>query len=63
MKTESFNKKSNEVMILLLEQLKEVNNKLSRFFKLIPEESLKGYKNREQIKKAHRNALDLYPYE
>ena len=63
MKTESFNKKSNEVMVLLLEQLKEVNSKLSKFLKLVPEESLKEYKNHEQIKKAYHDALSLHPHE
>jgi len=45
----------------LLKELKEINKHLKKFLLIIPEESLKEYKNVSQIKKAFEKATRLYP--
>jgi vacuolar-type H+-ATPase subunit F/Vma7 len=45
----------------LLKELREINKNLKKFLLIIPEESLKEYKNVSQIKKAFEKATRLYP--
>jgi vacuolar-type H+-ATPase subunit F/Vma7 len=45
----------------LLKELREINKNLRKFLLIIPEESLKEYKNISQIKKAFEKATRLYP--
>jgi vacuolar-type H+-ATPase subunit F/Vma7 len=45
----------------LLKELREINKNLKKFLLIIPEESLKEYKNVSQIKKAFKKATRLYP--
>lgn len=41
----------------ILKELKLIRNQLQKFLVLIPEESLKEYKNQASIKKAYLSAL------
>ena len=45
----------------LLKELREINKNLKKFLLIIPEESLKEYKNAFQIKRAFGRATKLYP--
>ncbi len=45
----------------LLKELREINKNLKKFLLIIPEESLKEYKNAFQIKRAFGRAVKLYP--
>ncbi len=45
----------------LLKELREINKNLKKFLLIIPEESLKEYKNVSEIKKAFTKAISLYP--
>ena len=45
----------------LLRELREINKNLKRFLLIIPEESLKEYKNSPEIKRAFAKAVKLYP--
>lgn len=45
----------------LLRELREINKNLKKFLLIIPEESLKEYKNVSGIKKAFERAVKLYP--
>jgi len=44
-----------------LRELREINKNLKRFLLIIPEESLKEYKNSSEIKRAFAKAVKLYP--
>jgi vacuolar-type H+-ATPase subunit F/Vma7 len=45
----------------LLKELREINKNLKKFLLIIPEESLKEYKDISEIKKAFQEALKFYP--
>jgi len=45
----------------LLKELKEINKNLKKFLLIIPEESLKEYKDVSQIKKAFEKATKSFP--
>ncbi len=60
MANQTFTKKEKSIEALLKE-LREINKNLKKFLLIIPEESLKEYKNISQIKKAFENATKLYP--
>ena len=45
----------------ILKELRLIKDQLQKFLVLIPEESLKEYKNEIQIKKAYPKALKKYP--
>ena len=51
------NLKINQV----LTELKLIREELRKFLVLLPEENLKEYKNKAQIKKAYLKALQKYP--
>lgn len=53
--------KQNRVFQTLLEELKAIRNQLEKLLVLIPEESLKDYKNSSQIKKSYLKAIKLFP--
>jgi vacuolar-type H+-ATPase subunit F/Vma7 len=53
--------KKEKSMEALLKELREINKNLKKFLLMIPEESLKEYKNISQIKKAFAKATKLYP--
>jgi vacuolar-type H+-ATPase subunit F/Vma7 len=53
--------KKEKSMEALLKELREINKNLKKFLLMIPEESLKEYKNISQIKKAFIKATKLYP--
>jgi hypothetical protein len=55
------NKKQNEILRVLLEELKIIKSQLEKLLLLIPEESLKEYKNSAQIKKDYLRALKTFP--
>lgn len=45
----------------ILKELSSIRSQLRKFIVLIPEESLKGYKDANQIKKAYLRAIRKYP--
>ena len=45
----------------LLKELREINKNLKKFLLIIPEESLKEYKDVSQIKKAFEKATKSFP--
>jgi len=53
--------KANKTIKPLLEELKEIKTYLRKVLLIIPEESLREYKNTLQIKKAYLKALKLFP--
>lgn len=53
--------KENKATKTLLEELKEIKTYLRKVLLIIPEESLKEYKNASQIKKAYLKALKSFP--
>lgn len=53
--------KENKTIGLLLEELKEIKTYLQKVLLIIPEESLKGYKNPIPIKSAYLKALKSFP--
>lgn len=53
--------KENKILQPLLRELKEIKNYLRKFLLIIPEESLKEYKNSSEIKKAYLNTVKSFP--
>ena len=53
--------KANKTIKPLLEELKEIKTYLRKVLLIIPEESLREYKNTLQIKKAYLKALTSFP--
>ena len=53
--------KENKSLQPLLKELKEIKNYLRKLLLIIPEESLKEYKNSSAIKKAYLNAVKFSP--
>jgi hypothetical protein len=53
--------KKEKLMEILFKEMQEINKNLKKFLLIIPEESLKEYKNASQIKKAFERATKLYP--
>lgn len=56
--------KSNKKVVTLneiLKEIQEVKSFLKKLLLVIPEESLKEYQNKENIKKAYLKALKHYP--
>ena len=53
--------RKEESIETLLRELREINKNLKRFLLIIPEESLKEYKNSSEIKRAFAKAVKLYP--
>jgi len=56
--------KSNKKVVTLneiLKEIQEVKSFLKKLLLVIPEESLKEYQNKENIKKAYLDALKHYP--
>lgn len=54
-------KKDNKSLKSLLKELTEIKNYLRKLLLIIPEESLKEYKNSSQIKKAYQEAIKAFP--
>lgn len=54
-------KKENKSLQSLLKELKEIRYFLQKLLIIIPEESLKEYKNASEIKKAYLRALKSFP--
>ena len=61
MSTETMIKKQNIALETILKELRTIRNQLKRLLLLIPEESLKEYKNSSQIKKAYLKATKVFP--
>ncbi len=55
------NKKSDITITELMKEMRELKVKLNKFMGLIPEESIKEYKNSEQIKKDYLAAIKSHP--
>jgi hypothetical protein len=53
--------KREKSIVRILRELREINKNLKKFLLIIPEESLKEYKNAFQIKRAFGRAMKLYP--
>lgn len=60
MTNQTITKKEKSIEALLRE-LREINKNLKKFLLIIPEESLKEYKNISDIKGAFERAIKLYP--
>ena len=60
MTNQTITKKEKSIEALLRE-LREINKNLKKFLFIIPEESLKEYKNISEIKKTFEKAVKLYP--
>jgi hypothetical protein len=58
--TETVIKKQNIALENLIDELKDIKEYLKKFLLLIPEESLKDYKNSSQVKKHYLDAVKLY---
>ena len=54
-------KKRNKSLESLLKELTEIKNYLRKLLVIIPEESLKDYKNPSKIKKAYQKAIKSFP--
>ncbi len=63
MVTKIDSQKQNKDMKDVFAELKSIKNQLAKLLFLIPEESLKGYKNTNQIKKDYLEALNNFPPE
>ena len=61
MATITISKEQKKLLRPVLEELKKMNAYLKKLLVIIPEESLKEYKNEIQIKKAYPKALKKYP--
>lgn len=61
MVTKTTNQKQNKISEAILEELRTIKRQLDKLLLLIPVESLKGYKNASQIKKAYFKALKAFP--
>lgn len=61
MTTKIIIKKQNTVLETLLDEVRTIKNQLGKLLLLIPEESLREYKNTSQIKKAYLKALKSFP--
>ncbi len=57
----TINKKSNKLLEPLLKELTEIKKYLRKLLLIIPEESLKEYKNSAKIKKAYQKAIKAFP--
>jgi len=53
--------KKEKLIEILLEEMQEINKNLKKFLLIIPEESLKEYKNASEIRKAFNKTTKLYP--
>ena len=60
MATQILTGKQDKILKTLLEEVLVIKNQLAKFLLLIPEESLKGYKNSPQIKKAYFKVLKSF---
>lgn len=56
MATQTIIRKPNIVLKDIIQELKDIKDQLRKFVLLIPEESIKEYKNSSQIKKAYLRA-------
>jgi len=54
-------KKTQATLETILEELQDIKSKIQKFVLLIPEESLKGYKNATQVRKAYMKATKDFP--
>jgi ElaB/YqjD/DUF883 family membrane-anchored ribosome-binding protein len=63
MVTKITNHKQNKLSEAILEELQTIKRQLEKFLILIPEESIKEYKNSRQIKEAYLKSLKAFPPE
>jgi len=61
MVTKTTNRNQNKISEAILKELQIIKSQLKKLLLLIPEESLKEYKNISQIKKAYSKALKTFP--
>ncbi len=61
MATQVITKKQNTVLETRISELRIIKGQLRKLLLLIPEESLKEYKNSPQIKKAYLKAIKSFP--
>ena len=54
-------KKAQVTLEIILEELKDIKEQVQKFVLLIPEESIKEYKNAAQIRKAYMKATKDFP--
>lgn len=53
--------KQTALLETLVDELATIKNQLQKLLILIPEESLKDYKNTSKIKRAYLSAIKLFP--
>jgi vacuolar-type H+-ATPase subunit F/Vma7 len=61
MVTKTTNGKQSKMLETLLEELRAIKSQLRKLLVLIPEESLKEYKNPDRIKESYLRALRVFP--
>ncbi|KPJ56556.1 hypothetical protein AMJ49_04575 [Parcubacteria bacterium DG_74_2] len=61
MVTKTTNRNQTKISEAILKELKIIKSQLEKFLLLIPEESLKEYKNVDQIRKAYLKTLKNFP--
>ena len=61
MAVETIIKKQSKALKTILDEVKIIKNQLEKFMFLIPEESIKEYKNSAQIKRAYLKTIKLFP--
>ncbi len=61
MANQTITKNQKEIFKPILEELKKTNAYLKKLLVIIPEESLKEYKNSSQIKNSYLKAVRTYP--
>ena len=61
MATDTKSGKEGAVLNRLANELEEIKRELRKLVLLIPEESLRGYSNSEEIKKSYRRAIGAFP--
>ena len=54
-------KKTQVTLEIILEELKDIKEQVQKLVLLIPEESIKEYKNVAQIRKAYMKAMKDFP--
>ncbi len=58
--TKTIIRKQNTILEILLDEIRSIKNQLGKFLLLIPEESLKKYKNSSQIKKDYLKSIKSF---
>ncbi len=61
MATKAKGTRQTRTLEMVLQELRRTNHHLRKLLLLIPEESIRDYRNAAQIKRAYRKALKAFP--